>query len=113
MREIRKLPLVVDLDGTLTVSDTLIESVISVIREKPASLLRLPFWLAGGRAAFKAKVAEHADFRAETLPYRESLVDYLTRERESGRKIMLATAAHCSIVSSLPVTTRISREKPN
>ena len=80
MREIRKLPLVVDLDGTLTVSDTLIESVISVIREKPASLLRLPFWLAGGRAAFKAKVAEHADFRAETLPYRESLVDYLTRD---------------------------------
>ena len=87
----------VDLDGTLTTSDTLMESVIRVVKRKPANLLRLPFWLAGGRAAFKAEVAEHADFRAETIPYRKSLIDYLTRERESGRKIVLATAAHCSI----------------
>ncbi|WP_175915549.1 MULTISPECIES: UbiA family prenyltransferase [Burkholderia] len=97
MRETKKLPLVVDLDGTLTVSDTLMESVICVVKRKPENLLRLPFWLAGGRAAFKAKVAEHADFRVETLPYRESLIDYLAREREGGRKIVLATAAHRSI----------------
>ncbi|AOR70198.1 4-hydroxybenzoate polyprenyltransferase [Burkholderia stabilis] len=97
MRETQKLPLVVDLDGTLTPSDTLMESVIRVVRHKPSNLLRLPFWLAGGRASFKARVAEHADFRAETLPYREPLVDYLAHERRSGRKIMLATAAHRSI----------------
>ncbi|HIC7211379.1 UbiA family prenyltransferase [Burkholderia stabilis] len=97
MRETQKLPLVVDLDGTLTPSDTLMESVIRVVRHKPSNLLRLPFWLAGGRASFKARVAEHADFRAETLPYREALVDYLAHERRSGRKIMLATAAHRSI----------------
>ncbi|MBR8037528.1 UbiA family prenyltransferase [Burkholderia cenocepacia] len=97
MRETKRFPLVVDLDGTLTTSDTLMESVIRVVKRKPANLLRLPFWLARGRAAFKAKVAEHADFRAEMLPYRESLIDYLTRERENGRKIVLATAAHCSI----------------
>ncbi|VBB14141.1 UbiA family prenyltransferase [Burkholderia stabilis] len=97
MRETQKLPLVVDLDGTLTPSDTLMESVIRVVRHKPSNLLRLPFWLAGGRASFKARVAEHADFRAETLPYREPLVDYLVHERRSGRKIMLATAAHRSI----------------
>lgn len=97
MRETQKLPLVVDLDGTLTPSDTLMESVIRVVRRDPSNLLRLPFWLAGRRAAFKAKVAEHADFRAETLPYREPLVDYLARERKGGRKIVLATAAHRSI----------------
>ncbi|MGU7785229.1 UbiA family prenyltransferase [Burkholderia sp. PU8-34] len=97
MRETRKLPLVVDLDGTLTTSDTLMESVIRVVRRKPANLLRLPFWLACGRAAFKAKIAEHADFRAELLPYRDPLVDYLGDERKSGRKIVLATAAHRSI----------------
>ncbi|KVS73604.1 MULTISPECIES: UbiA family prenyltransferase [Burkholderia] len=97
MRETRKLPLVVDLDGTLTTSDTLMESVLSVVKHQPANLLRLPFWLAGGRAAFKGKVAEQADFRAETIPYRESLVDYLAHERKGGRKIVLATAAHRSI----------------
>ncbi|CAG9207878.1 UbiA family prenyltransferase [Burkholderia vietnamiensis] len=97
MQETKKFPLVVDLDGTLTVSDTLMESVIRVVKHKPANLLRLPFWLASGRAVFKAKIAEHADFRAEMLPYRESLIDYLVHERECGRKIVLATAAHRSI----------------
>lgn len=61
---IRKLPLVVDLDGTLTTTDTLMESVIRAIQRKPGTLLRMPLWLAGGRASFKAKVAEHADFQA-------------------------------------------------
>ncbi|WP_244100765.1 haloacid dehalogenase-like hydrolase [Burkholderia gladioli] len=94
---IRKLPLVVDLDGTLTTTDTLMESIIRAIKRKPGTLLRMPLWLAGGRASFKAKVAEHADFRADALPYRESLIAYLAHERESGRKIVLATAAHRSI----------------
>ncbi|WP_175954124.1 UbiA family prenyltransferase [Burkholderia sp. BCC0405] len=101
MRETRKFPLVVDLDGTLTTSDTLVESVIRVVKHQPANLLRLPFWLAGGRAAFKGKVAEQADFRPETLPYRAPLVDYLVRERESGRCIVLATAAHRSIAEQV------------
>ena len=97
MRETRKLPLVVDLDGTLTTSDTLMESVIRVVKHQPANVFRMPFWLASGRAAFKGKVAEQADFRAETIPYRESLVDYLAHERKGGRQIVLATAAHRSI----------------
>ncbi len=101
MRETRKLPLVVDLDGTLTTSDTLMESVIRVVKHQPANLLKLPFWLVGGRAAFKGKVAEQVGFRAETLPYRESLVDYLAHERKSGRKIVLATAAHRSIAEQV------------
>ncbi|MDR0244131.1 MAG: UbiA family prenyltransferase [Burkholderia sp.] len=97
MRETKKLPLVVDLDGTLTLSDTLMESVIRVVRRKPSNLLRLPVWLAGGRAAFKSRVAKHADFRAEMLPYREPLIDYVANERKCGRMIVLATAAHRSI----------------
>ncbi|MDJ1164934.1 haloacid dehalogenase-like hydrolase [Burkholderia gladioli pv. gladioli] len=97
MPSIRKLPLVVDLDGTLTTTDTLMESVIRAIKRKPGTLLRMPLWLAGGRASFKAKVAEHADFQADALPYRESLIAYLAHERESGRKIVLATATHRSI----------------
>ena len=97
MQETQNLPLVVDLDGSLTLSDTLMESVIRVVRRKPSNLLGLPFWLAGGRAAFKVKIAEHADFRAELLPHRETLVDYLVNERNCGRTIVLATAAHRSI----------------
>ncbi|WP_080431532.1 UbiA family prenyltransferase [Burkholderia ubonensis] len=97
MRETRDLPLVVDLDGTLTTTDTLAESVIRAVRRKPASLLRFPFWLASGRSTFKARIAEQADLRVEHLPYREPLVEYLEQEQQRGRKIVLATAAHRSI----------------
>ncbi|KWK70226.1 UbiA family prenyltransferase [Burkholderia ubonensis] len=97
MRETRDLPLVVDLDGTLTTTDTLAESVIRAVRRKPASLLRFPFWLASGRSTFKARIAEQADLRVEHLPYRAPLVEYLEQEQQRGRKIVLATAAHRSI----------------
>lgn len=52
-------PLVVDLDGTLTPTDTLAESVIQLIRQNPLHLLRLPFWFLKGRAAFKNAVCTH------------------------------------------------------
>ncbi len=66
----RSTPLVVDLDGTLTPTDTLVESLIQVVKKEPLNLLRLPFWLLRGRAAFKRKVAAHASVNAASLPLR-------------------------------------------
>ncbi len=99
MQETRDLPLVVDLDGTLTLTDTLAESVVQVVKRNPLNLLKLPGWLLGGRGAFKEQVAAHADFGAESLPYREPLLDYLRTEKARGRRIVLATAAHHSIAA--------------
>ncbi|HJY82515.1 MAG TPA: UbiA family prenyltransferase [Candidatus Binatia bacterium] len=96
-----QLPLVVDLDSTLTPTDTLIESIIQVVKQSPLNLLRLPFWLLKGRAAFKDSVAAHASFSAKYLPYRESLLTYLRNEKEKGRRIILATAAHKSIARAV------------
>lgn len=95
--EAEDLPLVVDLDGTLTLTDTLAESVVQAVRRNPLNLFKLPFWLMKGRAAFKTIVAAHADLRVETLPYRKSLLEYLGTERQRGQEIVLATAAHRSI----------------
>ncbi|MDZ4124834.1 MAG: hypothetical protein U1E02_11755, partial [Hydrogenophaga sp.] len=50
-------PLYVDLDGTLTPSDTLYESVMLFIRRNPLNLLRLFAWLLLGKAGFKLKLA--------------------------------------------------------
>ena len=97
MPALEDLPLVVDLDGTLTLTDTLAESVVQVVQRNPLNLFMLPIWLMKGRAAFKATVARHADLHVETLPYRKSLLDYLRAERQDGREIVLATAAHCLI----------------
>lgn len=97
------IPLIVDLDGTLTPTDTLVESVIRLIKKNPADLLRIPFWILKGRAAFKCNIASRINFSAENLPYRQSFVDYLRKEKEKGRQIILATAAHHSIAEAVAV----------
>jgi len=95
------VPLVVDLDGTLTPTDTLVESLIQVVKKDPVNLFRLPGWLLQGRAAFKARVAAQAHISGAGLPYRQPLLDYLIEEKARGRRIVLATAAHASIGESV------------
>jgi len=95
------LPLVVDLDGTLTPADTLAESLVTLVKQSPLNLLRLPFWLMRGRASFKEAIAVRVGSVAEHLPYREPLLEYLRTERANGRQIVLATAAHHSIAETV------------
>ncbi|WP_310447389.1 UbiA family prenyltransferase [Thiobacillus sp.] len=87
-------PLFVDLDGTLTPTDTLLEGAFALIRKQPSSLLKLPFWLLRGRAALKANIARDTRIDAANLPYHASLLDYLREQRAGGRRIYLATASH-------------------
>lgn len=96
-----KIPLVVDLDGTLTPTDTLVESLIKVLKQSPLNLLHLPIWLMKGRAGFKEAIAARAGTAAEHLPYNESLLDYLREEKAKGRQITLATAAHYTIAEDV------------
>lgn len=88
------LPLFVDLDGTLTPTDTLLESTFTLIRTQPGSLWKLPCWLLHGRAVFKTRIAQHSRIDAATLPYHAGLLDYLHAQRAAGRRIYLATASH-------------------
>ncbi|MGZ8294360.1 MAG: UbiA family prenyltransferase [Telluria sp.] len=94
-------PMVVDLDGTLTSTDTLVESLIQVVKKDGLNLLRIPFWLVDGRAAFKHKVATQVSIAAAFLPYRQPLLDYLVEEKARGRRMVLATAAHRSIAQGV------------
>jgi 4-hydroxybenzoate polyprenyltransferase len=94
-------PIVVDLDGTLTPTDTLVESVVQLIKQSPLSLLLLPFWLLRGIAYFKAQVSRATVFSAKTLPYRDDLLRFLTEHRAGGRRLVLATAAHESIAHAV------------
>jgi len=86
-------PLCVNLDGTLVSTDTLWECVLWLFRRRPWLLLVAPFWLIAGRANFKQRVAERAVLDPASLPYREDLLAALRRLKQSGRKLVLATAA--------------------
>ena len=91
----------VDLDGTLTLTDTLHESVLTLVRNKPYLLLLLPFWLLKGIAHLKQKVAENSELDVTTLPYNQPLIDWLQEEKECGKKIVLSTAANEKIAKAV------------
>lgn len=91
--QLAQLPLVVDLDGTLLRSDTLVESLFAVARMHPLALLKVPLWLAQGRARLKQALAERAAIDARTLPLDQELLDYLRAQKRQGRRLILASGA--------------------
>jgi 4-hydroxybenzoate polyprenyltransferase len=88
-----KLPLCVDLDGSLIVTDLLHESVFGVLKLRPWLVFVLPLWLMRGKAYMKTRLAGLVDPVVETLPYHSAVLAMLNAERKSGRQIVLATAA--------------------
>jgi 4-hydroxybenzoate polyprenyltransferase/phosphoserine phosphatase len=96
----RMLPLVVDLDGTLTPADSLFESLVRLVKRKPWTLFLLALALLRGRARFKEWVATRQSLTPAQLPWREDLVDYLRAERRTGRRIVLATAANRTLAAN-------------
>ena len=89
--------LCVDLDGTLLKTDLLWECIISLLKENPSALLGIPFWLLQGRSRFKKNLAERSRVDVTTLPFNSELLEFLTAERQQGRRLVLATAADGSL----------------
>jgi hypothetical protein len=87
------IPLCVDLDGTLILTDTLRKSMQFVLTQKPALLIRIPFWLLAGRPNLKRKLSGHVTLDLASLPWNEPLIAYLKGQREAGRRLILVTGA--------------------
>jgi 4-hydroxybenzoate polyprenyltransferase len=86
-------PLCVDLDGTLTGSDLLYESVIQCLKHQPLLCLLWPLWLLRGKAYFKRQLAQRQNVNPATLPYNDELLDWLRKEHRAGRPLILCTAS--------------------
>ncbi len=91
--ETRAIPLVVDLDGTLILSDLLWETIVLFLKRHLAAVWRLPLWLLSGKAGFKERVAAGVELDPAALPYDRTLIAYIEAERALGREIVLATGA--------------------
>ena len=92
------LPLCVDLDGTLVKSDTFHDALCMLLRQRPASLLRIPgWWASGGKARVKAEVAALAPLDAAHLPYNRAVLRFLEEQHQSGTPIYLATGADAAL----------------
>jgi 4-hydroxybenzoate polyprenyltransferase len=95
----------VDLDGTLVKSDTLLDSVLLLVRRQPREALKAPLWLKGGKAAFKAEVTSRVALDVEHLPWNHKLLNYLAEQRAAGRKIYLATGADAGLAQRVAEQT--------
>ncbi|MBO6899320.1 MAG: UbiA family prenyltransferase [Shimia sp.] len=87
------MPLYVDLDGTLTPTDTAQEQILDCLFNgrglvpliKAAIVLDIP--------EAKSAASIHAEFRADLLPFCGELIKYIRNARALGRPVVLATAA--------------------
>lgn len=95
-----RLPLVVDLDGTLCRTDTLWENFFSAWRICWWLPFAVPIWLIAGRDHLKARLAQIALPVVECLPWNRSVVDALRDARGLGRRCVLATAANERIANA-------------
>jgi hypothetical protein len=97
----RRLPLAVDLDGTLLLTDTLFEAIANRLRVRPLwtllQLLLLPFSI----ARTKARLQQAADVDVALLPVNEEVLAYCRKARDEGRAVILASAADESMVKAV------------
>ena len=103
-------PLVIDLDGTLSRTDLLHESMAKLLSRQPLVLFAMPAWLARGKACFKQQVALLTQPDAATLPYEPALVEWIRAERARGRRIVLCTASDQRLAESVAAATGLFDE---
>lgn len=94
-------PLIVDLDRTLLLTDSLHEQLIRGLFANPVGLFLCFLSLFRGRAAFKASLAAKLPLNVETFPLRESFLLWLKKRRDDGLELHLCTGAHQSVANKI------------
>lgn len=94
--------LVVDLDGTLSRTDTLHEALMQLTMDAPRAFPGLVrHVLAKDKPAFKAGVADHVVPDPAALVYNQAVLDEIEAARRAGRKVALVSASDRRIVQSV------------
>jgi 4-hydroxybenzoate polyprenyltransferase/phosphoserine phosphatase len=88
-----KVPLVVDLDGTLVRTDLMVDSVIGLLVKRPLLFLAALASLLRGKAQFKEFLAKGFVLDPSALPFRSEVLDLIHQKREAGGEVVLATAS--------------------
>lgn len=96
-----KVPLVVDVDGTLLRGDSLHDAVTASLRAPRLALRALSALASGGRAAFKRVLASNplADFAS--MPFNAAVEELARTRAEEGCQVVLASGADAHVVESI------------
>ncbi|MDC4203436.1 MAG: UbiA family prenyltransferase [Candidatus Manganitrophus sp.] len=92
---------VVDLDGTLFLSDMLVENLFLFLRLYPLRIFEMIAWLFNGKAYFKRRLADAVVPDVSQLPYNKDLVAWLKNRRNEGASLILATATDMRIAKKI------------
>jgi 4-hydroxybenzoate polyprenyltransferase/phosphoserine phosphatase len=98
---LRAQTIVIDLDGTLVLTDTLHESAMQLLRDNALQAFNLPVWLSRGKAQLKQKLAQAVSLNPQTLPYNAPLLEWILQKKLEGNRLVLCTAADQSIANSV------------
>lgn len=94
-------PLCVDMDGTLLRTDALHEAVWTYLRSNPLRICNVFFWILLGRSVFKDEIFSRVTLSIDTLPVNDMVLEFITREKERGRMLILATASPAVIAQQV------------
>ena len=95
------LPIVVDLDGTLVLTDTLVEQLVLIVFKRPGQLPHIARAFLRGRASLKKHVANVVKLDFQTLPYNKGVLAYIAKRKQAGSTVHLVTAADQSIADGV------------
>lgn len=85
------VPLLVDLDHSLIMTDLLSESANVYLSSNPGGLWRLLGWTCQGRGALKSELSTRSTIDIATLPVHEGLFEWLQAQRAAGRRLVLVS----------------------
>ncbi|MGD0960278.1 MAG: UbiA family prenyltransferase [Methylomonas sp.] len=103
----RRTPICVDLDGTLILTDLLLETTLILLKHNPLYVFLLPVWLLKGKAVLKAEIAKRVVFNPAPLPYNRPFIDWLHKQRDAGRELWLTTASNHRLAESVAAHLQI------
>lgn len=90
----QRVPLCVDLDGTLIKSDVLVEGYLRCVKLSFLNIFLSLAWLLQGKAHLKAEIARRVSLDAALFPVNSEFLAWLQTEHRQGRRLILCTAAN-------------------
>jgi 4-hydroxybenzoate polyprenyltransferase len=97
----RLIPVIVDVDGTLILTDLLYETFFRTMGVRPLSIIDLLRSLSQGKARLKAALANLTTVEPATLPYDPQVRAIIDRAKMQGRKVYLASAGNDGLIEKI------------
>ncbi len=91
----------VDLDDTLLLSDSLLESILILLKRNPLNIFLVLMWMMKGISFFKNAVATHTQLDPEHLNYNSDVIKRIKEYKQQGYPIYLVTGASELIANSI------------